>query len=160
MSRPAALTSKRALSKSVRLRGVRESDLETFFADQKDPEANRMAAFPARERDAFMIHWHRLMVDDSVIKRTIVFDGRVAGNVVCFMHGENREVGYWITRELWGKGIATLALWRFLRLVKDRPLYAGVAEHNVASIRVLEKCGFRKVRQEGSELTLELLSRA
>ena len=24
----------------------------------------------------------------------------------------------------------------------ERPIYAGVAEHNVASIRVLEKCGF------------------
>lgn len=156
MSRPAASPSHSALSKSIRLRRVRESDLESFFVDQKDPEANRMAAFPARERDAFMVHWHKIMDDPSVIKRTITFNGRLAGNTVCFMHGEHREVGYWITREMWGKGIATVALSRFLRLVKERPLYAGVAQHNVASIRVLEKCGFRTVHQEGEEVTLKL----
>jgi RimJ/RimL family protein N-acetyltransferase len=49
---------------------------------------------------------------------------------------------HWIDRRFWGKGIATAALSAFLDHVKVRPLYAHVAEHNVASIRVLEKCGF------------------
>lgn len=40
-------------------------------------------------------------------------------------------------------GVATRALLAFLGEIRDRPLYAGVAEHNHASIRVLEKCGFR-----------------
>jgi RimJ/RimL family protein N-acetyltransferase len=39
--------------------------------------------------------------------------------------------------------VATEALAAFLRLEQIRPLYAGVAKHNVASIRVLQKCGFR-----------------
>jgi RimJ/RimL family protein N-acetyltransferase len=30
---------------------------------------------------------------------------------------------------------------RFLRLEQTRPLHAGVATHNAASIRVLQKCG-------------------
>ena len=34
------------------------------------------------------------------------------------------------------------ALPAFLRLEQTRPLYAGVAPHNIASIRVLQKCGF------------------
>jgi RimJ/RimL family protein N-acetyltransferase len=38
--------------------------------------------------------------------------------------------------------IATKALSEFLRLLKTRPLYARVAKDNIASIRVLEKCGF------------------
>jgi RimJ/RimL family protein N-acetyltransferase len=33
--------------------------------------------------------------------------------------------------------------------VKIRPLNAGVATHNVASIRVLEKCGFTIVHADG-----------
>ena len=45
-------------------------------------------------------------------------------------------------REYWGKGIATRALTAFLEQVTTRPLYAHVAQHNLASIRVLEKCGF------------------
>ena len=34
------------------------------------------------------------------------------------------------------------ALSAFLRLEPTRPLHAGVATHNTASIRVLQKCGF------------------
>ena len=63
------------------------------------------------------------------------------GGRVCPATGK-REVGYWIDRAFWGRGIATTALTAFLRLEQTRPLYAGVAKHNVASIRVLEKCGF------------------
>ena len=52
-------------------------------------------------------------------------------------------VGYWIGKEYWGRGIATRALSEFLNHVTARPLHARVAKHNRASIRVLEKCGFR-----------------
>ena len=37
---------------------------------------------------------------------------------------------------------ATRALALLLEQVTTRPLYAYVAKHNLASIRVLEKCGF------------------
>src|SRR4029453_1988037 len=49
---------------------------------------------------------------------------------------------YWIGREFWGRGIATQALAVLLSAVKTRPLYARAAKDNVASLRVLEKCGF------------------
>jgi RimJ/RimL family protein N-acetyltransferase len=73
---------------------------------------------------------------------TILAEGRIAGNVVCFTHSGKREVGYWIGKKFWGKGVATAALRRFLALVTERPLYAGVAKDNAGSIRVPEKCGF------------------
>jgi RimJ/RimL family protein N-acetyltransferase len=126
----------------VSLRDVTDNDLPLFFEHQLDPEANRMAAFPARDRSAFMAHWTRIMGDDTIIKKTVLFDGQVAGNVVSFDKDGQREVGYWIGTRFWGKGVATAALSTFLDLVKMRPLHARVAKHNVASIRVLEKCGF------------------
>ncbi len=66
----------------------------------------------------------------------------MAGNVVSFELAGTRNVGYWIGRQYWGKGIATTALAAFLDQVQARPLYAHVAKHNRASLRVLEKCGF------------------
>jgi RimJ/RimL family protein N-acetyltransferase len=131
----------------VLLRAVMESDLPVYFEHQRDPEANRMAAFAARDRDAFMAHWSKILEDQSVV-RTIVADGQVAGNVVSWEHSGRVEVGYWIGREFWGRGVATRALNAFLREVTTRPLYAHAAGHNVASIRVLEKCGFRVTDEE------------
>jgi RimJ/RimL family protein N-acetyltransferase len=102
-----------------------------------------MAAFPAREQETFIAHWAKIMKDETVTLKTILFEGQVAGNLVSFVLSGEREVGYWLGREFWGKGIATRALSEFLKQVKERPLYAHVARHNIASLRVLEKCGFR-----------------
>jgi RimJ/RimL family protein N-acetyltransferase len=102
-----------------------------------------MAAFPSRNREAFMAHWSKIMVDDSVVIKTIVFNGDIAGNIVCFEQLGEREVGYWLGKEYWGKGVASQALRQFLDVIKTRPLYAHVAKHNIASKRVLEKCGFK-----------------
>jgi RimJ/RimL family protein N-acetyltransferase len=128
---------------SVQLRDAAETDLAIFFEQQLDPDAIQMAAFPSRNREAFMAHWSKIMVDDSVVIKTILSNGDIAGNIVCFEQLGEREVGYWLGREYWGKGIASQALTQFLDLIKTRPLYAHVAKHNIASKRVLEKCGFK-----------------
>jgi RimJ/RimL family protein N-acetyltransferase len=128
---------------NVQLRDIQESDLPIFFEQQRDPVANQMAAFPARDRDTFMAHWAKLMKDEIITLKTILFEEQVAGNLVSFKLTEKREVGYWLGREFWGKGIATRALSEFLKQIEERPLFAHVAKHNIASLRVLEKCGFR-----------------
>ena len=150
----------------VLLRDVTEDDLPTFFEHQRDPAANRMAAFPARDREAFTAHWSKITGDASNITKTVVFEGRVAGNVVSWEQSGERAVGYWIGRDYWGKGVATRALAEFLRLVKTRPLCAHVAKHNLGSLRVLQKCGFTIVSEgkassdvpgvEGEEFVLKL----
>jgi uncharacterized protein YbjT (DUF2867 family) len=76
------------------------------------------------------------------------------------------EVSYWLGKEYWGKGIATRALSGFLAHVNaKRPIYARAASDNVASLRVLEKCGFTITGQDrgfanarGQEVSEFLLS--
>jgi RimJ/RimL family protein N-acetyltransferase len=130
------------MTSSIQLREVIETDLPIFFDHQRDPEASQMASFPSRSWDGFISHWTKTMADDSVVMKTILFNGDVAGNIVCFEQLGEREVGYWLGKEYWGKGIATRALKEFLKQIETRPLYAHVAKQNVASRRVLEKCGF------------------
>ena len=133
---------------NVKLRDIRESDLAIFFEQQRDPLANQMAAFPARDWDMFVAHWAKIMKDETIFLKTILYEEQVAGNLVSFELSGEREVGYWLGREFWGKGIATRALAEFLPQVKTRPLYAHVAKHNIASLRVLEKCGFTLAGEE------------
>lgn len=144
------------MTAEVLLRDVIEEDLPVFYQHQIDPVACQMAAFPSRERDAFMAHWMKILADDSLVKQTILFNGQVAGNVVSFVQDGEQEVGYWIGREFWGKGIATLALAALLEKFETRPLFAHVVKPNIASQRVLEKCGFVQIREEGEELIYRL----
>jgi RimJ/RimL family protein N-acetyltransferase len=135
------------MTSDVLLRDVTESDLPIFFEQQLDPAANQMAAFTAKDpadRAAFTAKWARILDDDTITKRTILFGGRVAGSVSSFMApwSGQLEVTYWLGREYWGRGIATKALTEFLGHLKARPVYARAAKDNIASIRVLAKCGF------------------
>jgi RimJ/RimL family protein N-acetyltransferase len=133
---------------NVQLRSTIETDLPIFFEQQLEPDAIKMAALPSRDRTAFMAHWSKIIVDDSVLVKTILFNRDIAGNIVCFEQLGEREVGYWLGKEYWGKGIASQALAQFLDLIKTRPLYAHVAKHNLASKRVLEKCGFKVAAED------------
>ena len=128
------------------LRDVIEDDLPIFFEQQLDSDANYMAAFTAKnpaDRDAFTSHWNKILGDDTTTNKTILFAGQVVGHVASFERWGKPEVSYWIGKEYWGKGLATKALSEFLGQVKARPVYARAAKDNTASLRVLEKCGFK-----------------
>ncbi len=140
------MTGVRDITHEVRLRSVEDGDLDVFFDHQLDPKAIEMAAFPARDKDQFAAHWAKIRADDAKVVRTIVADGMVAGNIGSWQQNGQRLLGYWVGRAHWGRGVATEALARFVDELSTRPLYAHVAVHNVGSIRVLEKCGFRRDR--------------
>ena len=133
----------------ISLRDVIQSDLPIFYGHQADAQSIAMAAFPARDRPAHFAHWKKAMADQTNILKSILVDGEVGGNLVSWDDSGKRQVGYWLGREFWGRGIATAALQLFLEQVKMRPLFAHVARHNRASRRVLEKCGFRVIGADG-----------
>lgn len=145
----------------VTLRPVESGDLALLFEFQRDPVANRMAAFTAadpEDRAAFDEHWRDLLADPATVSRAIVVDdengpgklptSRVAGHVLAFPHKGQTEVTYWIDPALWSHGVASAALAHFLLDVTTRPLRARVVADNAASLRVLHRCGFTDVGTE------------
>ncbi len=130
-------------AQSVHLRSVEAADLPTLFRHQLDPESCRMAAVIARGAEAFDAQWEKILADPTVVARAIIADGVLVGSISCFKMDGEACVGYWVAREHWGRGIAGRALALLLAEVTTRPLHARVARTNVASIRVLERCGFR-----------------
>lgn len=134
----------------VTLRTPTESDLPLFFHHHQDPDALWMAAFtpPNPHDEAVMLgHWRGLMQNAAVDFLSIETEGAVAGSIVCFGPPDDRNVGYWLGREFWGRGVATAALAAYLSQNTQRPLYARVAVDNMGSVRVLQKCGFVKMGQ-------------
>jgi [ribosomal protein S5]-alanine N-acetyltransferase len=82
----------------------------------------------------------------------IALDNRIAGGVGYVLHDSERRIvadfGYWLGEQYWGQGIATAAC----RAVTDyafdrhglRRIESAVYAPNVASRRVLEKCGYQR----------------
>lgn len=159
----------RTPSATLTLREVEDADLDVFFAQQLDPEANWLAAFTApnpTDRAAFDAHWARIRRNATVLNRTIVVDGQVVGSVASYAEAGRTEVSYWLGREAWGRGYATRALAEFLKVQAIRPLYARVAHDNLASQRVLARNGFVVIGEErgyanarGAEITEHVLRR-
>ena len=126
----------------ILLRPVVESDLPILFEQQLVPEAIAMSAYPPKDKGEFMRHWEGIMKNKNVTARTILYKEKVAGHIICWKEKYELQVGYWIGKEFWRRGIASAAVAELLVEVKVRPLYAHVANHNLASKRVLEKNGF------------------
>ena len=124
------------------------SDLEIFYQNQTDEEANYMAAFTPKDpfdKSAYLTKWNRLMKDDTINMQTILFDKKVIGCVVKFVMEGDADITYALSKAYWGKGITTKAVKQFITIEKTRPLFGRVAFDNFGSQKVLENVGFKKI---------------
>lgn len=108
--------------------------------------------YPYTEQDGRAFLSDMLSADpDETWARAIVADGRVVGSIGVFRQGNihrcTAEMGYYIGRKYWGRGIGSSAVrqmsdWIFSHTDIIR-LYAEPFANNAASCRILEKAGFR-----------------
>jgi RimJ/RimL family protein N-acetyltransferase len=108
-----------------------------------DADADDWLALVARttEQQGRPVQWAIRSGDDALIGGC-GFDGFQVGK------SHRAEVGYWLAKPFWGRGIMTAVVRRVCRhafeefgLVK---ITAHVFPHNPASARVLEKSGFQE----------------
>ena len=106
-----------------------------------------MAAFPTRAPDVFYAHWATIRADPTNITRTIVADdGSWSATSSAGSTAVDREVGYWIGREHWGRGYrdggAPAPARRGRRIGRSS---RTSSPDNIGSQRVVEHCGFVRV---------------
>ncbi len=133
------------MTAEVTLRAVADADIPIFHDHASDAEAIWMAAFTAAQpldSASFAARWTRMRANATIVSRTIVVDGKVAGSIARYVEEDKAEVTYGLGRAFWNQGIATRALALFLVEEQTRPLYARAAADNHGSLRVLQKCGF------------------
>lgn len=136
---------------TIRLRPLRDADLDDLFRWENDPDAIHMAAFTRQDptsRAAFDAHYRRIRSDPTVTVRAIEEGERFAGTIGSFTVEDQREITCWIDPGRWGQGIASEAVRLFVKDEAHRPLYARAAGHNRGSNKVLERNGFLKIGGE------------
>ncbi len=138
-----------------RLKPVREDGVAALYAMHSDEASAWQAGvgLSGRSLPEFRARMLKKAPDTkNMVISAIWLDGEMVGDVSSFLRGNKREVGYWVTRAHWGKGVASKALPLFLPFVMDiypkSPLYARVVDGNIASIKLLQKCGFKPVERD------------
>lgn len=135
------------------LRPWRSGDLHDLVraANDRDVWLNLRDSFPHPYTEADGLVWLS-MGPTNPFNFAIDVDGRAAGSIGFTpgddVHRVSAEIGYWLGRSYWGRGIASAAVkaasdWAFAH--HDwRRIFAGVFAPNVASMRVLEKAGYQR----------------
>lgn len=132
----------------VLLRPTIEQDLDILFTFQLDKEGRYLAAFTPKDpsdKAIYIDKYTKLLNNPTVNNQTIIFDNKIVGSIAKFLMFGDNELTYWIDKQFWGKGIATLALKKLLTIENSRPIFGRVAFDNFGSQKVLEKCGFVRV---------------
>ncbi|MFO0970237.1 MAG: GNAT family N-acetyltransferase [Gemmataceae bacterium] len=166
------------------LRDITEADAESLFALDGDPEVMRyigsapvpdVAWYRERIRTAYLPQqahaWHgiRLVLDRAggAFLGWVFIRPATASKVAVDMgwsRPDEVEVGYRYGRSTWGRGIATEAATPLVQIALADPATTAIVAcahaDNVASLRVLDKLGLKRVGEvtlpETGELTVKL----
>ena len=139
----------------VMLRPWRPEDAPSIARHADDPQvaANLRDVFPCpyqlSDAEEF-IRLGRAAEPEQAIFRAIVVDGQAVGSVALTRGTDvcrrSAELGYWLGRAFWGRGIMTKAVEEMCRTGFEAwdivRIYAEPFAHNAGSRRVLEKAGF------------------
>jgi RimJ/RimL family protein N-acetyltransferase len=138
---------------TVHLREYRESDAEILVGLANNPRVSRYLTplFPHPYSLADATWWVATGCKaDGAVSRAIVVDGELTGGIgITPQEGwrsHQAEIGYWLAEPYWGRGIGTEAVrlmtaWAF-ESTQFLKLFAPVMHPNIASMKVLEKCGY------------------
>lgn len=142
----------------ILLRRWHENDAEILYKYASDPDVGPHAGWPAHksvEESREVIN--RFFSNDATWAIVLKYSGEPIGCIGFYTHqqsnipiGENDcEVGYWVAKPYWNKGICTEALHLMLdycvHVRHFSTIWADCFTGNPSSGRVMEKCGFRDI---------------
>jgi [ribosomal protein S5]-alanine N-acetyltransferase len=139
--------------KAAIIREWRRQDEDALVAHANDKEIwrNLTDRFPFSYTKKDARDWIEFNLrSDPPMNFAIVIDGEAVGGIGIGIREDVRrrsaEIGYWLSKKHWGKGIVTEALQVFTEYAFKNydicRLEAHVFEWNPASMRVLEKAGY------------------
>ncbi|MCR4707881.1 MAG: GNAT family N-acetyltransferase [Clostridiales bacterium] len=138
------------------LRRWEESDADSLFEYARDPDVGPIAGWPAhRSAEESRSVIRNVFTGREAYAVCLKTDRRAIGSIELKLNGhtdmterdDECELGYWLGKPFWGRGIMPEAVREMLRHAFEdigmAKVWAGYYEGNLKSKRVQEKCGFR-----------------
>lgn len=147
------------------IRDFTEADFDAVYAYGSDPVVARYMVFPQSTPDSTREHLARCMAQARqqprtsydlgvALKATNQVIGGISLGVVDRERGEG-AFSYLFNRTAWGQGYATESLKAMVRFGFEQLALTRLADgcdvRNVASVHVMEKCGFRCIGEQDGE---------
>lgn len=135
----------------IKLRPHDKNDIPFLIKYLNDPQVTQFLTSaipqPYTQADAeYWVHQSSRQLGAQAIEYNGVYVGDTGAERGYFERAQSAQLGYWLARDYWGKGIATAAITlQTQQLFATTPLVriaAHVFQGNTASCRVLEKCGY------------------
>lgn len=139
-----------AITDLLALRPYRLDDADRLTVLVNDPDVTATTSsipYPYARSDAEAYLSSVRNEEGRKVSRAITLDGELVGAIGFAPRADGaEEIGYWIGKAHWGKGIASWAVGAFVALLDELevfgPIHAQTMQGNAASRRVLEKNGF------------------
>ena len=142
-----------SISDTITLRPFIIADVTdlAFFANNRNVSDNLRDAFPKPYTIDDAERFIQIVSGKSLPNvLAITFDDIAIGSIGVVLgediYRNNAEIGYWIGEPFWGKGIGSQALMSMTQYAFENfpieRLFARPFPFNLASIRMLEKCGY------------------
>jgi len=140
---------------NIILRNWQPKDVKSLakHANNKKIWDNLRDGFPYPYTELAAKQWISIANEDNPLTNfAIEYKGTAIGGIGIILKSDvfrmNAEIGYWLGEKYWNKGISTKAVtamvgYSFENFEITR-LFAHVFESNIASSRVLDKCGFHQ----------------
>ena len=142
---------------NIGLRKLTLKDAKDIYENINDPVVSRWTAlipypYPKDLAKKFIrSSRYKTKKGKSLILGIELLENKKIIGVISLMHinkiHKRAEIGYWLGKKYWGKGVMTQAVKEILKIafgeMKLHRVYAKIFEENIASRKTVEKCGFK-----------------
>lgn len=142
------------------IRPAQPSDAQRIWEIRNEPAALAVAASPEIIPIAQHIAWFnsKYFTDKGHVCFVAEADQNVVGYCRFDLNGDHYLNSIAIASSMHGKGIGTLLLRQSIeQLHTSKTILAEVRKHNIVSIKMFERCGFKKMSEDDQNLYFQLL---
>ena len=147
----------------LNVRPAQLGDAQRIWEIRNEPASRAVAA----SQEVIPLTQHIDWFNNKYFKQrgNFYFVGEVDGNVIGYcrfdLEGDHYLNSIAVASSMHGKGVGTILLGQAIEQLKtgaDKPIHAEIRKHNLASVKIFEKNGFKKVSENDQNFYYQLLA--